>query len=254
MDASSMSKDAFWKLMLEDPVPRRLVSADFPRLSAEDFFQKYAEPIGGGSGWRFRDGGAVVDPDDPENDYILNGPEYQRDFISTIEKDLPQPDYVRRVRSRPVLSVGHRHTGETDMQHHWHGIGTMVLLAGQKQWALRPPDDEACQLGVKNACTDPLLVCKLPEDKKPACIQNAGEVLVLPAGWYHGTCNTAEWTVGVGGQGVLSEYLPLYTDSTLRHAITSDQVGPRKTRAVPLCMARLCIVPLYIATDDPGDL
>ena len=31
-----MSKEAFWKLMLEDPLPRRLVSPDFPKVILMD--------------------------------------------------------------------------------------------------------------------------------------------------------------------------------------------------------------------------
>ena len=36
IDVSSMSKEAFWKLMLEDPLPRRLVSPDFPKVILMD--------------------------------------------------------------------------------------------------------------------------------------------------------------------------------------------------------------------------
>lgn len=34
-----------------------------------------------------------------------------------------------------------------------------------------------------------------------ACVQNAGEVVYFPSGWYHTTCALEPWSVGVGGQG-----------------------------------------------------
>ena len=39
-------------------------------------------------------------------------------------------------------------------------------------------------------------------------VQEAGETIVVPDGWYHGTCNTARWTVGWGGQGWRAEAEP----------------------------------------------
>jgi len=46
-------------------------------------------------------------------------------------------------------------------------------------------------------------VCALYKGREapaPACVQEAGQTIVIPDGWYHGTCNNASWTVGWGGQ------------------------------------------------------
>ena len=33
------------------------------------------------------------------------------------------------------------------------------------------------------------------------CVQESGDILFLPSGWWHATCNL-EWVVGIGGQGL----------------------------------------------------
>jgi len=59
-----------------------------------------------------------------------------------------------------------------------------------------------------------------PDAPAPPCVQRKGDVVVMPGGWFHGTCNTAPgWTVGWGGQGRrLPMALPPSAESTARVA------------------------------------
>jgi len=53
-------------------------------------------------------------------------------------------------------------------------------------------------------CTDPLNVCDYYfglNAPAPACVQRPGDTIIVPNGWFHGTCNNASLTVAWGGQG-----------------------------------------------------
>jgi hypothetical protein len=221
-----MAPEEFWELMWRDPRPRRLTSPSFPRLTTAEFLARFAEESD--NGWTFTNATRLFlskpSEENSGDSYILTGFEHAPELIREIHSAIALPDIVSRVRSRPILSLGARGTGESNILHHFHVIATMVLLDGQKIWALRRPDDGMCSEEGTEGCADPLDVCGLPESERPPCVQNAGEVLVLPDGWYHGTCNTAEWTLGIGGQGIVSDYLNLGDTLLRRVASVSNQV------------------------------
>ena len=249
VDASSMTPTEFWELMWRDPRPRRLTSPSFPRLTTAEFLARFAEE--GEDGWSFPNASGVSlakpSEESSRDSYILTGFEHCPDLIREIHGAIALPDIVSKVRSRPILSLGARGSGESNILHHFHVIATMVLLDGQKIWALRRPDDPMCSDEGTAGCADPLDVCGLPEAERPPCVQNAGEILVLPDGWYHGTCNSADWTLGIGGQGIVSDYVDLGEKLLRRVAATSNQVSTRFLTAVRTPRSHTCAA----AREDP---
>ena len=136
--------------------------------------------------------------------YALTNDGYTPGLFRDLELQtrFPLPRAVATIDQRMVLSIGLNGTGEIDIAHHYHPITAMRLLQGRKIWALRAPGDEEC-MDARGTCTDPFDVCEhyaKPGSPKPACVQLAGETIIVPDGWYHGTCNT-ETTVGWGAQG-----------------------------------------------------
>jgi len=122
-----------------------------------------------------------------------------------------------------ILSLGGSRTG---LPLHVHGETWLGLVFGAKKWYLYAPGDDA-PASVQAATTRarPLMSAyqwatqALPRIKHPErfrgggdgggaggdgglpleCVQRAGQVLYLPAGWKHATVNLGE-AVGVGGQ------------------------------------------------------
>lgn len=138
-----------------------------------------------------------------ENPYILTNAAFSTEILQTVAERFPMPSVVANVNQRPVLSLGLDGTGEVDIAHHYHPITVMLLLQGEKIWALREPTDVTC-LSAIGDCTDPFDVChyyRSADSPTPACVQRPGDVIIVPDGWYHGTCNNASLTVGWGGQG-----------------------------------------------------
>ncbi len=131
--------------------------------------------------------------------YILTNPPRNSTLLSSLRETHPIPEVVDNINLIPLISVGSHETGQTDLARHYHGITVMRLLQGQKVWALRPPDDHDCAKNV-GTCTNPFHVCKYHKEHKIPCVQEVGDTIIIPDGWYHGTCNTAiSWTVGWGG-------------------------------------------------------
>ena len=63
----------------------------------------------------------------------------------------------------------------------------MRLLQGTKIWALRPPGDPECMAN-RGTCTDPFDVCAYyaaPSSPAPACVQRAGDSIIIPNGWQY---------------------------------------------------------------------
>ncbi len=181
------------------PIRMRIPGDDSPF----DFFGTHGQPGPGGSqtfgenlnvGGRSHYGG-----------YVLTNMGYTPGVFQRLElaTRFAFPRAVSTIDQRPVLSIGLEGTGERDLAHHYHPATIMRLLQGRKIWALRSPDDEEC-MWARGTCTDPFLVCdyyaRSTNDTEPPCVQNAGETILVPDGWYHGTCNT-QTTVGYGMQG-----------------------------------------------------
>ena len=183
----------FWELMGSDPRPRLL-----PGGSTLDFATSFGQATGGGRSFDF---GPITD----ERPYVLSNPgSVESEAFKMLRERHPLPSAVRAVDLTPMISVGLNGTGQTDLGRHYHGVTAMLLLQGRKIWALRPPADPVCRHGDEaGECGPHLDVCALytgREAPAPACVQEAGETIVIPDGWYHGTCNNASWTVGWGGQ------------------------------------------------------
>ena len=179
VDASA----SFWRSFLDDPRPVR-IRGPFARTTPEAFIKKYTDRQGLVPG-----------------EHLLLGSEHDQDgLIPRVRAEFPEPEILSNVSSRWVLSVGRKGSGESDILHHWHGIAMMTLLSGEKQWALRPPWDEACTNDGDAECNDPLDICRVFERRAAPCVQSEGEAILLPHGYFHGTCNTADWTIGLGGQ------------------------------------------------------
>ena len=160
-----------------------------------------------GGGFQVGDAGPLGGP---HAAYTLTSPGYTPAAFNGLAERFPLPAALCAIAQRPVLSIGRNRTGERDLAHHYHPVTAMRLLQGEKIWALRPPGDLECASN-SGSCTDPFDVCAYyarPGAPPPACVQRPGETIVVPDGWYHGTCNNATWTVGLGAQGRQLELTP----------------------------------------------
>ena len=201
LDVDAYASSAlFWEEFGANPRPVRIrIAGDDDEF---DFFTAYGAAQTDGShlfggelhvGGRSRSGGYVLTN-------IGYTPKLFRDL--RLADRFRIPAVAASIDQRPVLSIGLNGTGERDLAHHYHPATVMRLVQGRKIWALRAPGDEEC-MWAQGTCTDPFLVCDYyssPLSREPACVQRAGETILVPDGWYHGTCNT-ETTVGYGVQG-----------------------------------------------------
>ena len=195
--ASDISHEKFWATMSDKAVPRII-----PGLEAVDFVEEFGRKLHtGGAAFEF----AQIEPAGKR--YMLSnpgtGPNQQSSTFAALPLRFPLPLPLRSIDLTPMVSIGLNGTGQTDLARHYHGVTAMRLLQGIKIWALRPPFDAECMANT-GSCTDPFDVCAFysrPGSAAPACVQHAGDTIIIPDGWHHGTCNAAdEWTVGWGGQ------------------------------------------------------
>ena len=205
-----------WDLLSEKPFPVTVsssavgfgasASSSPAALLPEDFVEEFSK-AGPNDGVFLEDFGWLP----PKN--LLTSPGSDPNlFARTLAQARFQlPPAVASIDLRPIFSIGRAGPAEVDIAHHYHGVTAMLLLQGEKWWALRAPTDEECnaarggERGGPN-CTDPMDVCAVfrrgdPAAPPPPCVQRKGDVVIVPDGWYHGTCNNAPWTVGWGGQG-----------------------------------------------------
>ena len=172
MDASALSAEAFWDLMSRDPRPRLLVGAPI----SVDFVARF--------GGRRVPGGAEFDglpPVDASTPYRLVNP--PAGTVGGIYRELrasyPLPAALGpdAYDLCPMVSIGRHGTGQTDIARHYHSNTALLLLEGEKIWALRPPSDGECAVQAGD-CTDPLDVCAFyarAGAPPPACVQRPGE-------------------------------------------------------------------------------
>ena len=189
---------SFWADFDANPKPMILTS---DHTVAIDYLKTHGRKLSE-EAYRLPDGSIVGSASG--SPYVLTDPAYAPGlFADGLLSKYPLPGVLASIAQRPVISIGRNRTGEKDIAHHFHPVTGMRLLQGRKIWALRPPTDPECRIN-HGTCTDPFLVCdyyEAPSAPMPACVQEAGETILVPDGWYHGTCNNASWTVGVGFQG-----------------------------------------------------
>ena len=124
LDASSTDAEAFWDLMSRDPRPRLLVG---PQLEV-DFVSRFGQMVDGGA--MFQDLPRI----DAGTPYRLANPPAGR--VGGIYKELnetyPLPAALGPNSHDlcPMVSIGMRGTGQTDLAHHYHSNTAMLLLQG----------------------------------------------------------------------------------------------------------------------------
>ena len=222
-----------WDLLSEKPFPVMVsssavgvgasASSSPAALLPEDFVAEFSNASPNDDGV-FLEGFGEID-----NEFLLTGFGSAPDFFARTlaQARFQLPPAVASIDLRPIFSIGRAGPAEVDIAHHYHGVTAMLLLQGEKWWALRAPTDEECNAAEDEECnagacggpncTDPMDVCAVfrrgdPAAPPPPCVQRKGEVVIVPDGWYHGTCNNAPWTVGWGGQG---RRLPMVAPPTL---------------------------------------
>jgi hypothetical protein len=217
----------FWADFDAYPRPVRITQDGIGEVN---FLEAHARQLPGGDGYQLADhhvvGGRQGSP------YVLTSSGYAPGLLEGIAEKYPLPTALSSILMRPVISIGINGTGEKDIAHHFHPVTAMRLLQGRKIWALRAPTDQECAANTGD-CTDPFLVCDFyarPSAPMPACVQEPGDTILVPDGWYHGTCNNASWTVGWGGQGQLFRHTPprcfhcRLGDGQLHYATTDEKV------------------------------
>ena len=141
------------------------------------------------------------------------------------------PKHMESVSMRKVTSVGAYGTGEKDMAHHYHPITIMRLVVGQKIWALAKPHTEECARN-EDPCADPFDPCEYyqrPGVGPPPCVQYPGDIIFVPDGWYHGTCNNASLTIGVAYHGRYFPTRPKRATKTKGWLVTTESSIPDET-------------------------
>ena len=243
VDVSTLtSVDAFWQLMRREPAPRKLVSGNSKAVSHELIVRL----LGKHSRWNLSSTMVTA---------IDGNPSLWR----RLQEDTPMPIYAQPVDLYPMISFGQEGTGEVRLAHHRHGTTAMHLLVGEKVWAFKPPGDPQCRREAPD-CPLPFDVCAHHRGRSPLpCVQRAGETVIFPDGWHHGTCNTAPWTVGWGGQGLRVRFEPGPCDlrrnaswcegHSLSHAFAPVGVPMARTRELAVAVWRGLSVPLNLAKD-----
>jgi len=99
---------------------------------------------------------------------------------------------------------------------HRHKEGWLAQIAGRKVWWLAPPQPEDEGSAFRPAFPYKALseeegswpcAWLLNEDLVPSkaplirCVQEPGEIVVLPTGWWHNTCSLDDFNIAIGGQG-----------------------------------------------------
>ena len=151
---------------------------------------------------------------------------------------------LRGVGKRPIASVGWAGSGSLL---HQHECTWLYLGSGRKRWLIFPPGLDGKRL--KEISEDP---CEFVSDERSLsaegaveCVQEEGEVVLVPANWWHATCNEApELTVGWGAQGDITGWSELQV-----YARDGDIDGYRVSRGAQAESLR----PFACADCPPGD-
>ncbi|CAK0903758.1 unnamed protein product [Prorocentrum cordatum] len=148
---------------------------------------------------------------------------------------------VNQVDRRPIASIGWNATGSLL---HSHDCAWLYLGQGRKDWLLLPPsfdwkplmEADPCSL-VRGAWDGSSSHARIPG--AVVCQQEAGDVVLVPNGWSHATCNEASGlTVGWGAQGDVSSWRPIHRAARDgREESASAGPGKDRTDVEPLLLA-----------------
>jgi len=107
-------------------------------------------------------------------------------------------------RIGPTLSIGGLNSSSP---FHQHPENWFAQVIGSKAWVVSPNEIslEAIQKQGLEPCEQHYAATAAQGFKR--CTLHAGEVLYLPSQWHHGTCNVANFSLGVGFIGPL-DHLP----------------------------------------------
>lgn len=108
----------------------------------------------------------------------------------------PIPDFLQKhsVSSR-FMVLGSKTKGVALHQHFMSWLG---LLAGAKRWLVFPPRLSTELEDFAHLHQPQEELAKLPGAM--SCVQQEGDVVILPGGWWHATYDRKEWTLGLGAQ------------------------------------------------------
>ena len=162
----------------------------------------------------------IKDEDEDANDkidllFFTNNVE-NPSFLNALKQDYEIPPVISQI---PKFQNGSADSTDGNFQvfsameygsshpFHKHDVAWLGQVTGARLWYLVPPNIQRQLLGPKvNACDYYTGKAKLPllqqqSHSIQACIQKSGEVMYLPANWWHATCAIEPWSVGIGGQG-----------------------------------------------------
>eukprot|EP00435_Cladocopium_sp_Y103_P033078 s1240_g8.t1 len=108
----------------------------------------------------------------------------------------PIPDFLQKhsVSSR-FMVLGSKTKGVALHQHFMSWLG---LLAGAKRWLVFPPRLSTELEDFAHLHQPQEELAKLPGAM--SCVQQEGDVVILPGGWWHATYDRKDWTLGLGAQ------------------------------------------------------
>eukprot|EP00903_Cladosiphon_okamuranus_P006388 g6253.t1 len=130
--------------------------------------------------------------------------------VPSIFRSFNSHESMRRETSWSMLSLGASGAG---LPFHSHGETWLGVAYGAKRWAIYPPTESRPYEAEKQSGWHPLmgsmewfkevapLLKKTGESPPMECMQNAGDLIYVPANWKHMTLNIGE-SIGVGGQAV----------------------------------------------------
>lgn len=192
---------AFWRLMRDDPRPRKLLLTS--RGNSATNARRLAEEVGD---WLMEEAHCARSAEQASMSTRIV-PTRPLDQWPKLHRwlrhnaSLPKP--VQSCDLYPFITCGDAGTGVANLAIHKHSTTAIQLLRGEKNWAFRAPGDPDCQRR-GSSCPFPFDLCAHIRQigREMPCVQRAGETLIFPDGWFHGTCNSAEGqTLGWGGQG-----------------------------------------------------
>jgi len=151
----------------------------------------------------------------PRRDIEMPSSEPPARSAARLLADWHRPSCMRddRLRSYSIqFFLGGRGSGA---QPHWHSLSWNWLAHGRKRWVLWPPRD-ASYAQQHPALSVPLAINTSGEPL--VCVQNAGDVLVVPENWGHATLNL-EASIGWATEVRSERAFDLGLGDTLRHLL-----------------------------------